>query len=723
MMIKKIPKIERVFSAFIAFSWLISGYVLAQPLEDINFQTETDRVVATIVLSTPVHNVRYFPVNRGTTLEILLDKLPVGSGNVEWLDNEVKKSPPSSLIPSFTVKTNLKNIQPKLVIDFSREAEYTVNAGRDGRSIVVGIKIDRVQPTSVGGLPFLPEVKTLAPNATDVNKQAAALMSQGRNTLAAPDNFAAIDAFNKLLFLPPNDYTQDAQEWIGVARERAGLQDKAKLEYELYLKLYPNSEGVERIKTRLSRLGAKQPSSSVTAERPALKKQAKQTITYGSLSMHYYHGASKIDTIDTVAQLSNPLSTSTFSTLDQSALLTSVVATERFISEDYDNRLVFQDTAYSNFLPGQTSKNRLSTAYFEVKNKQSDYSVRMGRQSAYGGGVMGRFDGALLGFAATPSMRVNAVAGQLSDYNLGPKPIFYGVSVDMGPVTLYAINQTIEGIVDRRAVGTELRYFEPRQTAFVLLDYDTHFSVLNTAMFQGTFSPTTERTYSLLLDHRKAPYISTRNSLNGALTTSVTELLQLITEDELHALAEARTGTANLAMLGMTQQISPKWQIGGDIRVSSYEGLPASGIIDPNDPNFVAPSLTGLVPETPGTGNDWAISPQLIGSNLYSSRDVTVFSMSYMAGALYKGQSFYVYSRANISDKWSMDASLQYYRQNYESGMFMTRIMPTLRATYQFRQSLSFDMDAGVELSHSENANQITEGQRQFFSLGFRWDF
>lgn len=719
--INKIPNSKRVLLKLIALTWFFTANAFAQLLEDISLQTETNRVVAMIRLNSQVHNVRYSPAKKGTTLSILLDQLPAGSAPEEWLDNEALKSPPSSLIPSFTVKLNLKDVQPKLNIEFSREAEYTVSLGSDNRSILIGIKIDTDLPITVGGLPYLPEVlprpysKIIpapadAVTASNINKQAAELMLLGRNALAAADNFAAIDAFNRLLLLPPNDYTQDGQEWIGVARERAGQQDKAKVEYELYLKLYNSGEDFERVKIRLARLGAKPSQPAASIERRTPKRPVKQTIAYGSLSMHYYQGATKIDT---VVPFNNELSQSTFSAVDQSALLTSVDVTERFISEEYDNRIVFRDTAYSNFLPGKAGKNRLNSAYFEVKNRLSDYSARIGRQSSSGGGVMGRFDGATAGFAASPSLRVNAVAGQLSDFTLGSKPVFYGASMDMGPVTLYAINQTIDGKLDRTAIGTELRYFETSRTAFVLLDYDTSYSTLNTAMFQGTLSASSERTYNLLLDHRRAPYMSTRNALNGATTTSVEELLQTMSEDELRALAVTRTGTANLAQIGITQQMSQRWQLGGDIRVSSYDGLPASGTT----------ALTGVLPETPGTGNEWTITPQLIGSNLFSSRDVTVLSLSYIASPLYKGQSFYVYSRANLTDKWSLDAALQLYRQNYESGMLMTRVMPMLRTAYQIRQTLNFDLEAGLEKNHTEIVDQSSDVQRQFFSLGFRLDF
>lgn len=725
MIFKKVSQQKRVLLLFLVFTWLFPSCVLAAPLEDISLSAESDRVIATIRLSSPVSNVRYTPAKKGAVLSILLDKLPSGLATEEWLDNEVLHSPPSTQIPSFTVKTNLKNIQPKLIIEFSREAEYTVKMGRDGRSILVTIKIDTVLPKFSGNLPFLPEVKPASATASDINKQAAILMLKGRNDLAAADGFAAIDTFNKLLLLPPNDYTQDGQEWVGVARERAGQLDKAKLEYELYLKLYTNPEDVQRIKLRLATLGSKPISSpSVTANSSTIKKKPSQTLTYGSFSMHYYHGESKIDTVDTASAFGNPLSQSSFSAVDQSALLTTIFATERFISEEYDNRMVFQDTGYSNFLPGQVGKNSLGAAYFEIKNRLADYSVRLGRQSSNGGGVLGRFDGAAVGFGLAPSLRLNAVVGQLSDYTIGSKPVFYGASMDMGPITIYAINQTIDDILDRKAIGTEIRYFQPNKTAFALLDYDTSFSALNVAMLQGTLIATPERTYNLLIDHRRTPYLSTRNALNGALTTSLTDLLQFMTEEDIRALAADRTGTSNMASIGLTQQISTNWQVGCDIRVSRYEAMPASGIgfIDPNF-TTIQPTLTGLMPESPGTGNEWAISPQLIGNNLFSSRDVTVFSLSYISSPLYKGQSFYIYSRGNLTDKWTLDGSLQLYRQNYDAGTLMTRVMPTLRTAYQIRQSLSLDMDAGIEISHTENMTQTSDGNRQFFSLGFRWDF
>lgn len=706
----------------VALLALLCGFcnaAFAQPLEDISMQQVGGKAVVSINLSGPVHYLRNAPSQNGQLLEIFYERLPEASPAEPWRDNETLKSPPTPLLPGFTVTTSGQSVQPKLVVVFARPVDYSVSPGRDGRSFLLIFNVDPGNASPGVALPQLPDVLPLAmPPADaagavqgqDVNKQAAELMANARSQLAASDNSAAVETLNRLLLLPPNDYTQDAQEWVGVARERTGQTDKARVEYELYLTVYGTGPGVARVKTRLTRMsGSAQ--ASVTAERGAAKPVASQRIAYGSVSMHYFNGVTQIDS---AVPFNNAISQTSQTLTDQSALLSTVDATERFISEDYDNRLVFRDANYQNFVDNQPSKNRVNSAYFEIKNRKEDYSGRFGRQSSSGAGVMGRFDGAALGYGLTPGLRLNAVAGQLADLGLGSAPIFYGASVDTGPLTLYAINQTVDGVADRRALGSEFRYFEEGRTAFALLDYDTIYSTVNIALLQGTLGGSSETSYNFLFDHRKAPYIATKNALNGASTTALRDLLQIMTEKQLQALAQDRTATSNLAQVGVTHQVAEKWQAGSDIRVSSFSSMPASG----------STALEGILPGAPGSGNEWAVTPQLIGSNLYSLQDITVFSLSLIKGDVSSGESFFVYSRAVPVEKWMLDASMQLYRMNFQTtNADMTRVMPMLRVSYQVKDRLSLDAEGGLEISHISDPNQSTDNKRQFYSLGFRWDF
>jgi len=87
----------------------------------------------------------------------------------------------------------------------------------------------------------LPPVAPPAPAiaSADIEAKAAALAGEARAALDAGKPAEAIGQLNALLLLPPNSQSRDAQELAGVARERAGETDKARAEYELYLKLYP----------------------------------------------------------------------------------------------------------------------------------------------------------------------------------------------------------------------------------------------------------------------------------------------------------------------------------------------------------------------------------------------------------------------------------------------------------------------------------------------------
>ena len=87
-----------------------------------------------------------------------------------------------------------------------------------------------------------------------VDKQAGDLVERSRAALTRGDNASAIQLLTKILQLPPNRHSQEAQELIGLAHERHGEPARAKKEYALYLRLYPEGEGTERVRQRLANI-------------------------------------------------------------------------------------------------------------------------------------------------------------------------------------------------------------------------------------------------------------------------------------------------------------------------------------------------------------------------------------------------------------------------------------------------------------------------------------
>jgi tetratricopeptide (TPR) repeat protein len=706
---------------------IFSGRAMAQIINEVSLHSEKDNVVVTILLDGPVNYKRHFPFSRGKILDIYYDILdprhsPTDPRNDPksakydpsfdpWQDGEVRNSPPTSLIPSFTVKTNDQHTdQAELVIEFEKNAEYSVRPGDDGRSFL--IYVHKIHPGEVG-MQDLPEI---APAMTDDQKPAEALMMDGRDALQANDYAAAIEDFNKLLQLPPNAYTQDAQEWVGVARERAGQTDRARAEYESYLKLYSSGAGVGRVKDRLAKLPL--PVERAVAP-PARGKKPAQVTTYGNLSATYSRSAQA----DTVT----------------SFLLTSVDLSRRYRDDQYDNRMVFRDSYTHNYHPSTTtpaSKNKLTAAYFDVKNKMADFTARLGRQSANGGGVIGRFDGASVGKGLSSTWRIDGVAGQLSDSTLYKKPVFYGMKVDISGNagagwngSFFAINQKVGGVIDRRAVGFESRYFDLRKNVYALLDYDTLFHVMNTAMLQGSVNSDSGTIFNFLLDHRTT--VMTENIFTGAsgtggtLTGSPSALLPLdaqiadsgLTGAEVREIARKLTPTTNLAQVGITRPLDEKWQVGGDVKaqsVSRIECVDTSGY-------FCAPTVI-----SEATGTQWGMTGQVIGNNIVSSQSTTLFSLGYMRNPAYgtvaasRAIALSASNRSVIHEKWILGALWNLYWEHRADGTRTSRSAPTVKLTYQARERLSFDAEAGIETNHVTNAENPP---RRYFTLSFRGDF
>jgi len=526
----KNSKLGLFLAVFLSFTGIYSTTAQAAPLEEITLQPQEETVVATIRLSGPVRYQRHFPAKHSKYLEIYYDRVNSNSTAEPWVDFETRESPRTNTIPTFTVTTRDQSTSPKLVIEFATEADYSVMPGPDGASFVITILRDKSPVAAVAAtkvsLPFLPTIATPivvagANGEVDYNQQGNQLMVTGREALSKKDYDAATQAFNKLLLLPPNQYTQDAQEWVGVSRERGGQLAKAKIEYELYLKLYAASSGAARVQQRLAGLANPVAIKAATSDK---KKQQDRQLTQGSITSRYYYGTSTIKNTPTdLTSASWDPSTTTL--VDTNFLNTYVDASERLITEEYDARIVFRDVAMQNFAGKQSNRNRMNAAYFDIKNRLSDYSARLGRQSSSGGGVMGRYDGITASYGAPQDFKTTVVAGQLVDFvSTYNQPIFYGATVEKGPVSVYVINQLNEGMVDRRAVGGDIKYFESKMTAYALVDYDIYFQQLTNVLATGTLSLDSGTTFNAMVNYNKL--VSERNALMGATSTSVGDLIE-----------------------------------------------------------------------------------------------------------------------------------------------------------------------------------------------------
>jgi hypothetical protein len=160
-------------------------------------------------------------------------------------------------------------------------------------------------------------------------------------------------------------------------------------------------------------------------------------------------------------------------------------------------------------------------------------------------------------------------------------------------------------------------------------------------------------------------------------------------------------------MIGMTQPYTARWRMGGDFRLLNTSGIGAVGIL----------------PAAPGTGNMYIYSVQAIGNNLILENDLGMMSASYINAQPYKGQSLSYIQTETLRQRWRLDVSLQLYNQNDNIGVHHTRVTPSFKLNYHLNDSVSFEGEGGIENSHTSSATQNEKSQRQYFYVGYRWDF
>lgn len=671
------------------------------------------------------------------------------------LTPEVKESPPSDIVPHFSVY--YPELDSSLSISFAKVVDYHVRAGKDGRSISIFTPV--IKPKSESGskaataaavvaatppvivpsvtLPSVPGTATLqqaepeappqpystavvplapARPVAEIELEAQQLIGSARYALQNDRAEAAIGSLNKLLNLPPNQQSQSAQRLIGEAWEKNGEFDKARVEYELYLKLYPEAADRKQVNALLAGLPAKGTAKpvQVAAAKPKLVEEKMQI--FGGLTQYYYRGVSHTDSLIISGTSST---TSSSSLVDQSQLLTMLDLTGRKRTETADTRVAFRDSYNLNFLPGKRTENRFDIAYIEQSARNHTYMYRLGRQSGTGGGAPGRFDGAMAGYNFTPAWRVNGVIGSPVEFtsggvSSGSKKDFAGVSIDLTPPSYpwsgngYFIQQRVGGLVDRRAVGLETHYFDMQRNVMGLFEYDTLFRKINLAMLQGNWTAAGNINYNLLVDHRRTPPLQFSNALIGQPIQSVAALLQSgVSKDTIRQDALALSPISNMFAIGMNRPYSPRLTIGGDFRVSNMSGTGATS--------------TGQ-PATPGIGNTYSYSIQATGNNLFLENDYGVVNATYTSSKSYKGQSLAFTQVETFRQYWRVDMMLMFYNQNDVLGTNQKQIRPSLRLNYRLNNSVNLEGEGGIEQIKTRSAFNDDTTRRKYFYVGYRWD-
>lgn len=422
-----------------------------------------------------------------------------------------------------------------------------------------------------------------------------------------------------------------------------------------------------------------------------------------------------------------------------------------------DTRFVFRDTDFRNFMQTNRNYNRIYSAYAERTDREVGYFVRAGRQNPNGAGVLERFDGITGGYTIGSDWRVNGVYGKAVEFNSPFEKDFYGASVEMLPqlgrpgVSLYAIEQNIDGYLNRRAIGSEFRYFDGQFSGYGTVDYDVLYKGLNIVAVQGNYLDSAGNNYFISYDYRNSPSYSLVNGLAASGFSTVKDLVNSVGINQARTLAGDSTAASKMFAAGVTVPVGERWQFGADYRMSSIGAANALLSLDQicsrgvenretNDPrclggprgdtsvyDLCAPNSYDSATNTcqagqNATGDTHMISLQAIGTNLFVPNAVGVATAGFFFSPGSSGQNIglnYIYP---LAENWRLEGNLRYFRQSRDDGSGSTDFSPSVKLAHQWKNSFFLETELGMNDNRSTGTSSSTF-RREYLYVGIRWDY
>lgn len=658
-----------------------------------------------IRFNAPTQYLGHTPKDQGRQLFIDVRLTGVVTEEMQYSQEQQLQFQPSpqaplTLINYRSVGDNNANIE----LDFSSAVRFSVKQSSDFRGITVVLITDASTQQEAPPIVATPQVE----------KQAESLMQSAKKALIDERNFSlAGTRYQQVLDLPENTHSKEALEFLGLAYERQGKRIEARKVYEGYLVRYPAGEGRDRVSQRLMSLV-----TATQQDQKKLRVSKQQEAGWefsGSLSQSYLHNSITID--------DNNSETTT------SAITTNLNlnALNRTPTSDTRLRLAanhFQDLTDTTSTTSSSNRNdiRFSSLYAEHRDRDDNWWVRAGRQRSSRDGVLSRFDGVKLGYEPAKKLEVSVVAGypvNSTADSLNTNRSFAGMALDFGPyadhweLSLYGLEQQVDTLVDRRAIGSEVRYFNQDLTVLGMLDYDALYSEVNIGMLLANWTLKNKTSINASADIRKLPTLSTSNALQGQLTVDnqavvdIAQLRTLYTDDVIYQLARDRTAEATTMTLGISHPFSEKLRLSTDLSMMNISETPASG----------------GVAATPAIENEYSLNLQMIGTGVLNGDDLSTLGLRYASGSTSENVGLYVTSRMPLNKEWRIYPRMMIDQRQWKNvEQSEVRLAPSLRFDYRMT-NVQFDAELGGEWVNRELTIGSEQTRSLFGSIGYHFTF
>jgi len=523
------------------------------------------------------------------------------------------------------------------------------------------------------------------------DEERARILRDARAALEKHKYPEAVDLLNRLLRQPEYPARSEAQELMGLVRERAGQLAQAKAEYEEYLRRYPNGAAAARIRGRLQTLAAASLDPRATGDFGVPVKN--RWTMAGSAAISYQYGREQTTAGGT---------TTTRNSISSALVYGDLLLRDRGERYDFTARL---DGGYTRNLSSGAfggSQDRTTAAYAELTDRLFGVTARVGRQSLASQGIVGLFDGLFVGYQVNSKLAVSGAAGlpAYTSYSaVSSHEKFATVTAEFDPFhqawvfDAYFFNQINGGETDRRSIGFQTRYSVAGRTAVMLVDYDIAFRQLNSATLIGNSRVGQYWIVSFDADHRRSPLLQLNNALIGQTASDVNALRGPpfnYTSSQLRQFALDRTSTSDTFVVSASRPLGERWQFMTDVGAFRLSGTPASA----------------GVAATESTGVDKNISVQMAGSSLVQASDLHIFSARFDTSPQARSTTLSWDARFVLHGNWRLGPRLSVEQLNDRSlGGKQMLYLPQVRGDWTNRISV-FEVIAGYQLQNQQALQQ-----------------
>ena len=691
-------------------------------LSDVSYMRKGGVNAVRLDFAIPVHYVSHYPVKHGTTLTINLrfDKKEVQDTSELPLLQTIN-APESLLVPLKEVTYITESGEPKLVVTFKEDVNFSVSQVMGITNLIIFLpevsKPDIVDPEI---RPIEREIKSVDEKTTTAgDERAKQILDEGRAALRVGDNKKAIQIFTTLLSMPKHAYMQPSLELLGVARERNNQGAQAKSVYEEYLKLYPKGDGAIRVNQRLADLISTRMQPKKRLKETKTRKEEKQTYTThftGNIGQYIDYSATRTG--------DRPTDTN-------AAILENQMSLQyRIRYGDYDIRNFFYANYDYDTVDGESSKGlEVGSLYSRMKNRKLGINATIGRQSATVAGVLGKFDGALLGYAPQDKVQLNLVAGFPVDIfdkqKIQTDEPFVGMSFELNDywkgwdISPYIIRQNADGYIDRQAVGSEVRYIQDEFNFFGMLDYDIYFGDINILFFNGQYNVKKDTAITFAIDHRKSPLLETSNaliSLDGSATLN--DIISCLGRDpcDLRTLADDRTGYSNTISVGLSHAYSPRLSVTSDVAYSKYNFKTVNPAVTNSNQDFLDTASTGE------TDSQLDYTVQMVASELLDKRDTSISYIRLTHAQRYHEITYSAAYRRPFKT-WRSHTQIQVRNRSGDNGENILKIIPSEKLEYRIGDAWQFYLETSLEFWNYSGDTAAEDSKTANFFMGYNYNF